>query len=134
MHEGTYLDSALHVSSLEAARFSWGGREYSGRVALADELEETLAALELEPDEYGRRLYDAVCPAGSELREGLREAVVAAEQAKARLRFVLHIALELPEWLHGLYWELLTDGARQLALARSPDTAFSRYLGVRRAL
>ncbi len=134
MTEGTYLDSALYVSSLESARFSWAGRDYWGKVALGGEIEETLAALELEPDAYGNRLYDAVFPAGSELREGLREAVVAAEEAKGRLRFVLHIAPDLPEWLHGLYWELLVDGGRQLALARSPDTAFSRYLGVRRAL
>src|ERR1044071_4653778 len=110
MTEGTYLDSALYVSSLESARFSWAGRDYWGKVALGGEIEETLAALELEPDAYGSRLYDAVFPAGSELREGLREAVVAAEEAKGRLRFVLHIAPDLPEWLHGLYWELLVDG------------------------
>lgn len=133
MKGGTYLDSALYVSSLDSARFSWAGREYLGKVALEAGLEETLAALELEPDAYGRELYDAVFPAGSELREGLREAVVAAEQEKSRLRFLLHLAPDLPEWVHGLFWELLADTTRHLALARSPDTAFSRYLGVRRA-
>src|SRR6185295_246037 len=133
MPDGTYLDSALHVSSLDSARFSWAGREYLGKVALDVDLKETLAALELEPEAYGCRLYDAVFPAGSELREGLREAVVAAEQERSRLRFLLHLAPDLPEWVHGLYWELLTDDGRHLALARSPDTAFSRYLGVRRA-
>jgi len=133
MPEGTYLDSALYVSSLDSARFSWAGREYLGKVALDGDLEETLAALELEPEAYGGGLYDAVFPAGSELREGLREAVVAAEQEKSRLRFLLHLSPDLPEWVHGLFWELLTDAGRHLALARSPDTAFSRYLGVRQA-
>jgi hypothetical protein len=133
MPEGTYLDSALYLSSLDSARFSWAGREYLGKVALDGDRADMLAALELEPEAYGCALYDAVFPAGSELREGLREAVVAAEQEKSRLRFLLHIAPDLPDWVHGLYWELLTDNDRHLALARSPDTAFSRYLGVRRA-
>lgn len=133
MPEGTYLDSALNVSSLDSARFSWAGRDYLGKLALNEDLADTLAALELEPEAYGRELYDAVFPPGSELREGLREAVVAAEQEKSRLRFLLHLAADLPEWAHGLFWELLTDDTRHLALARSPDTAFSRYLGVRRA-
>src|SRR5215203_104185 len=133
MPEGTYLDSALYVSSLDSARFSWSGREYLGKIALDDDRAETLAALELEPEAYGSELYDAVFPAGSELREGLREAVVAAEQEKSRLRFLLHLAPDLPEWVHGLFWELLTDSGRHLSLARSPDTAFSRYMGVRRA-
>ncbi len=133
MPEGTYLDSALYVSSLDSARFSWAGRDYVSKVALNEDLADSLAALELEPDAYGCELYDAVFPAGSELREGLREAIVAAEQEKSRLRFLLHLAPDLPEWVQGVFWELLTDNARHLALARSPDTAFSRYLGVRRA-
>jgi hypothetical protein len=133
MPEGTYLDSALYVSSPDSARFSWAGRDYLGKVALEAGLEETLAALVWEPEAYGAALYDAVFPAGSELREGLREAVVAAEQEKSRLRFLLQLSPDLPEWVHGLFWELLTDASRHLALARSPDTAFSRYLGVRRA-
>src|SRR5215203_1395422 len=118
MPEGTYLDSALYVSSLDSARFSWSGREYLGKIALDDDRAETLAALELEPEAYGSELYDAV---------------VAAEQEKSRLRFLLHLAPDLPEWVHGLFWELLTDSGRHLSLARSPDTAFSRYMGVRRA-
>lgn len=133
MPDGTYLDCSLHVSRLDSARFSWGGREYLGKVGLSEDLAEALAAEELEPETYGTALYDAVFPAASELREGLREAVVAAEREKGRLRFLLQLAPDLPEWVHGLFWELLTDHDRHLALARSPDTAFSRYLGVRRA-
>lgn len=133
MPPAAYLDSTLYLTGLNAARFSWGGREYLGEPALDEERAQLLASLELEPEAYGRELYDTVFPPGSELREGLREAVLAAEEEKSRLRFQLHLATGLPEWAHALYWELLTDFGRHLALARSPDTAFSRYLGVRQA-
>jgi hypothetical protein len=128
-----YLDSTLYLTALNAARFSWGGREYLGEPALDQGKALDLSALELETEAYGRELFDAVFPPGSELREGLREAILAAEREKCRLRFLLHLAIGLPDWVHALYWELLTDFGRHLALARSPDTAFSRYLGVRQA-
>ena len=128
-----YLDSTLYLTALDTARFSWGGREYLGEPVLDQGKALELAALELEPEVYGRELFDLVFPPGSELREGLREAILAAEREKSRLRFLLHLAIGLPEWVHALYWELLTDFGRHLALARSPDTAFSRYLGVRQA-
>jgi hypothetical protein len=133
MPPAAYLDSTLYLTGLSAARFSWGGREYLGEPALDQARALELAALELEPEAYGRELFDAVFPPGSELREGLHEAILAAEREKSRLRFLLHLAIGLPEWVHALYWELLTDFGRHLALARSPDTAFSRYLGVRQA-
>ncbi|HEY2293845.1 MAG TPA: CHAT domain-containing protein [Thermoanaerobaculia bacterium] len=133
MPPAAYLDSMLYLTGINAARFSWGGREYLGEPALDAELALKLAALELEPEAYGRELFDAVFPPGSELREGLREAILAAEREKRRLRFLLNLATNLPEWVHALYWELLNDFGRHLALARSPDTAFSRYLGVRQA-
>jgi hypothetical protein len=130
----TYLDSELELSSLESARFSWTGGDYRARPSLGPDLAERLLALESAPEAYGREIFEAVFPRTSELREGLREAILAAEREKSRLRFRLHLALDLPEWVHALYWELLTDPDRHLALARSPDTAFSRYLDVRRSL
>jgi hypothetical protein len=129
----THIDSELELSSLESARFSWAGGDYRGRPALGADLAERLRSLEDEHEAYGLALYEAVFPANSELREGLREAIVAAEREKNRLRFRLHLSLDLPDWVHALYWELLADSGRQLALARSPDTAFSRYLDARRA-
>jgi hypothetical protein len=128
----TYLDSELELSSLASARFSWSGGDYRGRPALGPDLAERLLALEDEHEAYGLELYDAVFPRSGELREGLREAIVAAEREKSRLRFRLHLSLDLPDWVHALYWELLADPERHLALARSPDTAFSRYLDARR--
>jgi hypothetical protein len=129
----SYIDSELELSSLESARFSWAGGDYRGKPSLGSDLAERLLALEDEHEAYGHALYEAVFPANSELREGLREAIVAAEREKNRLRFRLHLSLDLPDWVHALYWELLDDPDRRLALARSPDTAFSRYLDARRA-
>lgn len=129
----TYIDSELELSSLASARFTWAGGDYRGKPALDRDLAEQLLELEAEPEAYGLALYEAVFPRNSELREGLREAIAAAEREKSRLRFRLHISLDLPDWAHALYWELLADPDRHLALARSPDTAFSRYLDARRA-
>lgn len=129
----TYIDSELELASLESARFSWAGRDYRGKPLLGPDLAERLRTLEAEHETYGRELYEAAFPRNSELREGLHEAILAAEREKSRLRFRLHLSPELPDWVHALYWELLTDPDRGLALARSPDTAFSRYLDVRQA-
>lgn len=133
MPQVTYLDSELELTSLESARFSWAGGDYRAKPLLDPDLALRLLELETEHEEYGRALYEAVFPGYSELREGLREAILAAKREKRRLRFRLRLAPGLPEWVHGLYWELLIDPDRQLALARSPDTAFSRYLEVRQA-
>jgi hypothetical protein len=129
-----YLDTELELSSLQSARFSWSGGDYRGRPSLGPELAEELLALEGGDHEaYGLTLYEAVFPRDSEIRAGLREAILAAEREKSRLRFRVHLSLDLPDWVHALFWELLTDPERHLALARSPDTAFSRYLDARRA-
>ncbi|HWM92185.1 MAG TPA: CHAT domain-containing protein [Thermoanaerobaculia bacterium] len=128
-----YLDSELALSSLESARFSWPGGDYRGRPSLGPDLEERLKELESQHEAYGRELYEAVFPRQSELREGLREAILAAEREKSRLRFRLRLAPDLPDWVHALFWELLTDPDRHLALSRSPVTPFSRYLDVRQA-
>ena len=128
-----YLDSELELSSLESARFTWAGGDYRGKPSLGPDLAQELLVLENEHEAYGLALYEALFPRNSELREGLREAILAAEREKSRLRFRLHLSLDLPDWIHALYWELLADPDRHLALARSPDTAFSRYLDARRA-
>ena len=130
---GTWLDTELELASLASARFTWSGGDYRGAPALSPDLAERLLELETLPEDYGLALYDAVFPRASELREGLREAILAAEREKSRLRFRLHLSLDLPDWVHGLYWELLADPDRHLALSRSPDTAFSRYLDARRS-
>jgi hypothetical protein len=131
--QATYLDSELELSSLQSARFSWSGGDYRGRPALGSRLATRLLALENEHEAYGLALYEAAFPRDSELRAGLREAIVAADREKSRLRFRLHLSLSLPDWVHALHWELMADPDLHLALARSPETAFSRYLDARRA-
>ncbi len=134
MSEEGYLDVELYLPSLEQGRLSWAGREYLARPVLGPEQAIDLTVLELDPAAYGRTLYDALCPPGSALREGLREAIREAERSERRLRLRFHLSPDLPEWAHGLYWELLVDPDRRLALARSPDTAFSRYSPIARPL
>lgn len=133
MPPGIWLDSELELASLASARFTWAGGDYRGKPSLGPDLAERLIELDTEPEAYGLALYEAIFPRDSELREGLRESILAAEREKSRLRFRLHLSLDLPDWVHALYWELLTDPDRHLSLARSPDTAFSRYLDARRA-
>src|SRR5262245_55458241 len=130
MNDRKHLDCELYLPSLDVARLSWSGREYEGKPRLDAEAALELGALEYDPMEYGRALYDAVCAPGSPLRSGLKEAVLEAGRAGGWLRIRLHLSPELPNWVHGLYWELLAGRDRRLAFGRSPDTAFSRYCGV----
>lgn len=132
----TYLDSELYLPSLDRACFSWeGGRSYEGAPALDYEWALEISALENDPDDYGRELSTAVFPEGSDLHRGFREAALAAELAHSRLRFRLRLSADLPAWAHALYWELLADpDPRRGALARSPETAFSRYTALSRGL
>lgn len=132
----TYLDSELYLPSLGRACFSWeGGRSYEGAPALDYERALEIGALESEPDAYGHELFNALLPEGSDLYRGFREAALAAELSKSRLRFRLRLSADLPAWAHALYWELLADSdPRRGALARSPETAFSRYTALARAL
>lgn len=123
----TFLDAELYLPSRDRARFSWGGREYEGEPGLGEERLLDLGELELEPARYGALLFESVFPAGSALARGLQEALLEVERTKRRLRFHLHLSPSLPDGVHALYWELLFDPEHELALARSPDTAFSRY-------
>lgn len=135
MPQVTYLDSEFHLLSLDRACFSWERRSYKGEPALDYERALEIGALESEPDAYGRELSNVLFPEGSDLRRGFLEAVLAAELAKSRLRFRLRLSTNLPAWVHALYWELLADpDPRRGALARSPETAFSRYSALSHAL
>ncbi len=130
----SYLDSELYIASRHQARFSCEGREVdSASLALDGDLGERLLELELEPEAYGAELFDAAFPPGSHLREGLREAAARAHGDDRRLRLRLHLARGASAELHALRWELLYDAERKEALARSPDTAFSRYSTVSHA-
>lgn len=129
-----YLDSELYLYAPDEARFTCSGREHLGRPRLDAATLTRLRELELDAAAYGAALFDAALPPASALREGYREAVAAAERERRRLRLRLHLGARLDRRLHALYWELLYDAERGTALARSPETAFSRYSTVPREL
>ncbi len=123
-----HLDSELYLPNASHARFRCDGRDYEARdLRLDDTLITRLHELGYEPQVYGATLFDAAVPPGSPLRDGLRAALARAEESQLRLRLRLHLAPGLPTELHRVHWELLFDPDRKVALARSPDTAFSRF-------
>ena len=133
MAQVAYLDSELDLASPGSARFRWEGRNYSGRPCLDQGSEEDLLASESAPDDYGHKLFNVVFPLGSELREGLRGALLTAERDRCRLRLLLHLSPNLPDWVLGLFWELLTDPERRLPPLLLAGHRLLRYLDVREA-
>ncbi len=125
-----YVDCELFLTGRDHARLSVEGREYSGRPTLDASLERRLLEVELEPARYGAELFDALFQEGDGLLAGYRESLTVARREDRRLRLRLHIAEAAPTELHGLHWELLYDPGGKIALGRSQETAFSRYLGV----
>ena len=131
-----FVGCELFVGGREQTRLVVNGREYAGRPRLDEELERRLRELALRPVDYGTALFEALfAPSGSPHRagdtlDGYRDALALASHGGLPLRFRLHVAAGAPASLHALYWELLYDPVRGVALARSQDTAFSRFLGV----
>ncbi len=130
MAASEYVDCELFLSACDQARLLVAGRDYSGRPRLEAELERRLLEVELEPIRYGALLFQALFPAGDELLAGYRESLTVARREGRRLRLRLHLAAATPPELHDLHWELLYDPDRKIALGRSQEIAFSRYLGV----
>ena len=125
-----YVDCELFLSGRDQARLSVAGRDYSGRPILDAALERRLLEVDLEPVHYGTLLFQALFPDGDDLLAGYRESLTVARHEGKRLRLRLHVAVAAPPELHDLHWELLYDPVRKIALGRSQETAFSRYLGV----
>ncbi len=128
MVSSRYVDCELFLSARDQARLWVSGRDYSGRPRLDAELERRLLEAEGQPARYGTLLFRALFRNGDELLTGYRESLARHEGNRLRLR--LHVAAAAPAELHGLHWELLYDPDRKIALSRSRDIAFSRYLGV----
>ena len=126
-----HLDCELFLTARHQARLSVAGRDYSGRPALDQDLEDRLLEATLEPTRYGSLLFEALfANTSGDLLSGYRESLALARHQGRGLRFRLHIAATAPFPLHRLHWELLYDPGQRLALARSRQVAFSRYLGV----
>ena len=130
MASSNYVDGELFLAGRHHARFSVDRRDYSGRPALDADLERRLREVHLEPARYGTRLFEALFPADDDLLNGYRSSLTLARHLGKRLRLRLHVADAAPPELHDLHWELLFDPKEKIALGRSRETAFSRYLGV----
>src|SRR3954471_3608113 len=124
-----YLDCELYLTGPDQASLTVTGCEHSGRPALDDDLLARLRA-SLDPQEYGRALFEALLPPDSDLLSGYREALAVARHKEKLLRFRLHLAATALPALHGLRWELLHDPKKGITFGCSREVVFSRYSAV----
>jgi hypothetical protein len=124
-----YLDCELCLTDYDQASLTVADIEHSGRPALDDALLAKLLA-SLDPQEYGRALFEALLPADSDLLSGYREALAVARHKEKLLRFRLHLAATAPPSLHILRWELLHDPKKGITFGCSREVVFSRYSAV----
>ena len=130
MAQNEYIDVELHLLSRRRARLRCPGQqEYAGDVSLDDELFRRLLELDnaRDPQGYGRTLFEAVFPPGSEMQRGIYSIFDSTRKDKRRLRLRLNIDSGAPPQTSTLHWELLTDG-KDFEVGRSPETVFSRYI------
>jgi hypothetical protein len=130
-----YLDFEYRLIDTDRASIRVEDRDYGGRPTLDGALRQRLREERLNPQRYGEMLFEALFPADrGDLLTGYRKALDIARELHKPLRFRLHIVEGAPVDLHQLDWELLLDPhpAESLRLGCSPDTPFSRYLGVDR--
>lgn len=129
MAESESLDCELRVTDRDHASLRVAGREYSGRPALDEALEERLRAI-LDPIAYGTALFKALLPSESGVLAGYREGLALARHGDKVLHVHLFVEETAPAELHGLRWERLYDAPKGIALACSREVLFSRYCGV----
>ena len=130
MSQSDYLDVEIHLLSRTRVRLRCPDQqEYSGRACLDDELFGRLLEMEHTKDfsGYGQALFEAVFPIGGELSRGIYSVLDHMRKEEKRLRLRLNIDRGVPSEIHGLHWELLTDG-KEFEVGRSPETVFSRYI------
>ncbi len=133
MESPDFLDCEYFLAGREQATLTVAGRSYSGKTDLTGEVERRLRTVALEPIRYGTLLFEALFPPmGSELLVGYREGLAIAQHEGRRLRLRIHLAAAAPPEMQDLYWELLYDASKQIALGRSREVALSRYLSVAR--
>lgn len=126
----SYLDAEYILTRSQEAVLCIGERRCSGPHGVTDQFVQTLPSAELEEEHYGHLLFEALFPAGGPLRECFRQKLAIAQYANKRLRFRLNILPQLSAAVHDIEWELLYDRQRRHTFARSPDTAFSRFVTV----
>jgi len=87
---------------------------------------EKLSELQLDPNEYGQILSNALF-APSDFKQALLDAIAISESNDVPLRMRLFISSSAPE-LHGLRWELLQNPRDNTPIATDQNIAFSRYM------
>lgn len=126
-----YIECELNLTNYDQAELRVGNLAYPGRSGLTPEfIKDKLLEVSLDQQQYGKLLFEALLPAGSDLLTGYVKAVAFAVRDEKRLRFRLRIAITAPGDLQALYWERLYDPTERLALSRARDVVFSRYLSV----
>src|SRR5436853_4634553 len=128
-----YIDCELYITDCDRALLRASDGECPGHPAFSKEAFQRLLQLKQDSVEYGSLLFYSLFPPNDRLLECYRKALAIARSANKRLRFRLHIDSNAPQELHKLDWELLYDPQERIALSRSIDTAFSRYLSVETA-
>lgn len=104
-------------------------QEYLGEGRFDDRLRHQLLELEHAGNHraYGKTLFEATFPAGTQTHRGLYSTLDSARQGKSRLRLRLCFEPGTLPGFQALHWELLNDG-EDFEISRSPETAFSRYV------
>ncbi len=129
MSNQEYLDCELDLNEREA-RLTVEGRQYTGSPVVDGTLHNRLLSSSLDPQRYGIILFETLFPVGSELGVGYQESLTIARMRKQRLRLRLRFSPSTAAAFQNLDWELLYDPRRSVALGRSRDVAFSRFLSV----
>ena len=125
-----YIDCEIYITDYDRALLRASDRECPGHPAFSKEALQKLREVRHEPVEYGAALFNSLFPQGDKMLACYRKALGIAKEANKRLRFRLHIDSNAPTEIHLLDWELLYDPEEKIALSRSIETAFSRYLSV----
>ena len=130
MPQDDYLNVEIHLISGSGATLRCPGQQdYASAISIDENLSRQLRELEHAKDfsGYGQALFEAIFPPESELRRGIYSLLDRSRKERGRLRLRLHVERAAPVPLHSFHWELMTDG-RELAIGRSPETVFSRYI------
>ena len=132
MSKSDFLTLELDVLDWDHGQLNVTGRKVFGHPRLSPELLVQLRGSEADLKEYGTILFDALLPDGDPMRISYRKALDDARRSGKSIRFKLTLSLSAAEQLHQLRWESLYDRVEKAALARNPETAFSRYAPIGR--
>lgn len=127
MSKSEFVNLELDVLDWDRGQLTVPGRKVLGHPQLSTDLLTQGQDQKLDLKAYGSLLFDALLPKGDPMRDSYRTAIDDARKSEKLIRFKLTLSLAEAEQLHRLRWECLYDREKQSAIARDPETAFSRY-------